>query len=148
MSLFLVLLFMTMSLSLGESSSAGDLFELGNEQYSLGNLAAAKDLYLSAIGAEDKADFRCNLASVLVDLAEPAQAMESYEAALEMDGFHPDALFNYGMLLQDEKRTEEAISMYLRLSSIEPDNCANWSNLGAALHQVGKVPQAVKVRIS
>ena len=44
----------------------------------------------------------------------------------------PDILFNYGMMLSDQGKLEEAINLLSRLTDINPENAEAWNALGIA----------------
>ena len=129
------------------SLDAAGLFAKGNGAYGQGDLGSAADLYRKAILLDDaQADYHCNLASVLSDLGQPAEAAAEYRVALSLDDRHASALFNLAMLLQENPDSlSESASLYVRLLSVEPSNFSALSNLGAVYHQLGDLGKSVQL---
>jgi Flp pilus assembly protein TadD len=60
---------------------------------------------------------------------------------------YPDdqkVLYNYGMMLSDQRRLDVACRLLERLVTIAPDHTEGWTALGVALARSGDQPEAVK----
>jgi len=57
---------------------------------------------------------------------------------------HPDVLFNYGMMLSDQGKMDEAIELLSRLTAIDRKNASAWNALGIAYLRNGQSDNAKK----
>ena len=56
-----------------------------------------------------------------------------------------DVLFNYGMMLSDQGRLDEAIKLLFHLTSIDTENANAWNALGIAYLRNGQTDEAKKM---
>ena len=82
---------------------------LGRLMHQLGDLENAAKLYRGAIDRSDDAIAHYNLALVLEDRQDFANALQHYQRAVELDRNFADAHFNLGRLLERAGRSEEAL---------------------------------------
>ena len=82
---------------------------LGRLMHQLGDLEGAARMYRQAIERSDDAIAHYNLALVLEDRKNPAEALDHYHHAVRLDPTFADAHFNLGRLLENAGRPEEAL---------------------------------------
>jgi tetratricopeptide (TPR) repeat protein len=68
-----------------------------------------------------------------LEAAAPAEAIEAYHRALEIDPEHADAHLNLGRLLHEEGEISSAETHYRRALALRPDDATAAFNLGVAL---------------
>ncbi|KAK7108448.1 protein O-mannosyl-transferase TMTC2-like [Littorina saxatilis] len=83
-----------------------------------------------------------NLANVLNDKGDAADAEEAYRNALKYRGNMADVHYNLGILLQNQARIEEAMESYKRAISFRPKLTVAHLNLGILSAQTGRVEAA------
>lgn len=120
------------------SSGAGDLaFGRGYQAYAIeGNLVAAKSAFLECLEhSPERLDAKTNLASVLVDLEEKADAEQMYRDVLAVESsYAADAAFNLGLLLQ-ERDDPECCDLFASVVSADPSRWDAWANLAVSAQQ-------------
>ena len=121
---------------------AQNLFASGNTAYLNGDFTNALNAYQGALKiTQSNPDIFCNLGSLYQDMGAIQEAEKNWKIALELNSLHTSAMFNLGMLLQDQKRFTEAIDIYKNLINIEPDY-STYANLGSAFHQSNQLLEA------
>lgn len=86
---------------------------------------------------------RVNLLILYARTGKAQKAEEQYKAVLASDPDEfPDAYYNYGVLLVNEGRFEEAEKAFRKTLAIAPSNDAAHHNLGYLLEREGKLPEA------
>ena len=63
-------------------------------------------------------------------------------AVLAHDADQPDALFNLGMMLSDQRKLAEAVTLLEKYVELEPDSSHGWTALGVAQSRDEDVPSA------
>jgi len=84
-----------------------------------------------------------NLGFYLSHLGKPAEAMENYEKALEINPAYEDALNNMGYALAGQKKPLKAIPFYEAALRVRPNHVEVHNNLGNALADLGEVDKAI-----
>jgi tetratricopeptide (TPR) repeat protein len=72
----------------------------------------------------------------------PAEAVASYERALELDPDHADSHVNVGRLLHDQGNAGAAEQHYRRALTLDPTHAIALFNLGVALEDHGRLAEA------
>ncbi len=83
------------------------------------------------------------IAVVYLRLGRLQEAEASYQKALALDGENPTTLNAYANFLFGQSRFEDAAVQWQAMVRIAPDHYAALVNLGAALNETGKVPEAI-----
>lgn len=122
-----------------------DHFARGNELYGMGRLEEAAAAYSSHLQHQPN-DAGClvNLASVYVDAGNLVLAKATYQQALKVEA-HPAAQFNLALLLQDERKHEQAAELYTAVLVSEPHSFDATANLAACLHSMNRFDLAIDV---
>jgi predicted Zn-dependent protease len=90
----------------------------------------------------DRAIYRSNLGTLLLQLREPAPALEALKRALALDSKQPVALANLARFyLSTRQELPEALDLCRRLVDVDP-SAANYDLLGWALYANGQVEAA------
>lgn len=117
--------------------------QLGNAHYGAGNLEEARAQYGACLHlAPERTDCTINLASVLHDIdpeLNEGMSVQLYRRVLLNDPAHPDAAFNLGLILQDQKTedaTREAAALYRITIEAEATRWDAWANLASALSEI------------
>lgn len=63
-------------------------------------------------------------------------------AVLARDADHSDALFNLGMMLSDQRKLAEAVTLLGKYVELEPDSSHGWTALGVAQSRDEDIPSA------
>ena len=71
-------------------------------------------------------------------------ALRYLDAALAINGNHPDALNNRGIALKELKRVPEALAAYERAIALDPDNVNALVNLGNVLVELKRPEEALQ----
>ena len=85
-----------------------------------------------------------DLGSVLAKQGRVAEAIEQYQATLELKPDYVDAHNNLGILLAGQGKTAEAVKHYQRAIEIKPDFAKAHNNWGNALAVKGQVNEALE----
>jgi Tfp pilus assembly protein PilF len=85
-----------------------------------------------------------NLALVLRQKGNLAEAIALYRKSLETDPRAADAHYNLGSALEDKGQVEEAMEHYRRAIEIDPSYWDAHNNLAILLENQGKIEQAIK----
>jgi tetratricopeptide (TPR) repeat protein len=83
------------------------------------------------------------LAIVQSALGNKAEALASYDRALELRGDHPEVLSNRGVTLHQLERFEDALASYDRALAVRPDYAEALSNRGNTLRSLNRFDEAV-----
>ena len=86
----------------------------------------------------------CDLGSVLAKQGRVAEAIEQYQATLELKPDYADAHNNLAILLAGQGKTAEAVKHYQRALEIKPDFAAAHNNWGNALAVKGQINEATE----
>ena len=70
------------------------------------------------------------------------KAEEEYKTELGINPNYDDALYNYGLLLYKENRTEEAENMWIETLKVNPDYVSAIENLFVVYYQNKNVEEA------
>ena len=90
--------------------------------YQGGRLEQAEALYLAIIAkAPDYFDAHLMLGDVLAELDRHAEAIASYDRALQINPDNAEALYNRGNSLLRTSRNDEAVASYDRALTSKPD---------------------------
>jgi tetratricopeptide (TPR) repeat protein len=111
--------------------------------FALGRLDEARGEVERAVG--ERADFHAGwnlLGSVLAALGD-AGAERAYRRALALRPDHADTHYNFGVLLQQLGRLDEAVASYRKALSLRPGFAAALNNLGNALRSLGRLDEAI-----
>ena len=118
-------------------------FACGIEAEDAGRYQEAKEHYLRSMqagGAKPETNF--NLGNVLLSLERPAEAVQRFSCAVELDPDYVEAWNNLGNALADVGRYGPAIRAYKRALDIEPDYVDAHFNLAETCHQVRRYREA------
>ncbi|MBI2989244.1 MAG: tetratricopeptide repeat protein [Deltaproteobacteria bacterium] len=85
-----------------------------------------------------------NLAAVLHQRGELAEAKEHYQKSLEHNPLVADAHYNLGNVLAEQARLEEAMEHYRQAITIDPRYWDAHNNLAILLEQTGGIEEAMK----
>lgn len=91
---------------------------------------AAEELYERAVEIEDD---------------DPAEAIQAYRKALELNANLADAHLNLGRLLHETDGAAAAEPCYRRALAVRPDDPTALFNLGVALQDLDRPPEAIEV---
>jgi Flp pilus assembly protein TadD len=122
---------------------ANQLLDSGNRLYLRGDLtgaAKAYQQYLSHYPSDKHAHY--NLAVTLTD-SQPAAALASFQNALQLDPFYPEALNNLGILLHSQGHLDAARQLYARAISARPGYEDAEYNFATAESNAGRYPEAI-----
>jgi len=86
-------------------------------------------------------DIHANLGAACKALGRLDEAIDSYLRAVELSPRDSVSLHNYGMILGDAKRHEEAVAVLRAAAGLAPEKAAIYVDLGAALYHVAKARQ-------
>jgi tetratricopeptide (TPR) repeat protein len=78
----------------------------------------------------------------LLAAGEPAQAAQSFRAAIEADAAHIEAHHGLVRALRDAGRIEQAIAAALALTALTPNDPLAHTALSVSLQHAGHIPQA------
>jgi predicted TPR repeat methyltransferase len=124
-----------------EQAKAHFFAALGRQQ--AGDLAEAERLYRSSLAlVPGRASTLINLAAVQLQLARPADALQSADAALAAERDSVDALLHRASALAQLGHPHEALAAFRRLLAIEPRHAAAWSGCGTVLRELGQLDDA------
>tara|TARA_R110000787_G_scaffold142783_1_gene256457 strand:+ start:678 stop:2537 length:1860 start_codon:yes stop_codon:yes gene_type:complete len=130
-------------------ASPGDhrvLHLLGLARDAVGAGDEAAGLIQAAIDHDRKNPaYRLNLGLVLAKREKFAEALEAFDAALELAPKNIDALFNGAVVLQRMARDGDAISRLRRLLALKPGHVAAMNNLGNLLARAGAHGEAAQI---
>jgi tetratricopeptide (TPR) repeat protein len=70
-------------------------------------------------------------------------ASAHYRKAISHNASHVKALNNLAIILLNEQKTEEAVSLFRKVIKLKPDFVIAHNNLGSALHSIGKIREAI-----
>jgi len=70
------------------------------------------------------------------------EAIEEYEATLEISPYHLKALFNLGNLFAQEGQYKNAIICYKRALVLDSDDISAWNNLGSIYEDMNDFARA------
>ena len=105
----------------------GDIYSRqGDQDKALGVFGQAAELY------PEDADIQSQLLNLYVQTGQAEQAMAEYEAAVVQDPNNETLLYNYGSLLLEAEKFDEAIHYLGRAAAAGPDYANAHFNLGAA----------------
>ena len=105
----------------------GDIYSRqGDQDKALGVFGQAAELY------PEDADIQSQLLNLYVQTGQAEQAMAEYEAAVVQDPNNETLLYNYGSLLLEAEKFDEAIHYLGRAAEAGPDYANAHFNLGAA----------------
>ncbi|MDO9003195.1 MAG: tetratricopeptide repeat protein [Aquabacterium sp.] len=82
-------------------------------------------------------------ANVLQAFGRAADAMASYDKALELNPEYTEVLLNSGVLLRDQQRHLEALERFKRVLAIKPDHEAAMGNSGIILTEFKRSDEAI-----
>jgi len=106
--------------------------------------AKAEDLERQV--AADSLNYELNfeLAGIYYDMGSLLMAAKYYGKAVDLDPTSVRALVNYGVVLNEMGRSDEAIDVYDRALEINPEDTKAICNRGLAYYGTGRYPEAVK----
>lgn len=78
-----------------------------------------------------------------LEATSPADAVQAYGRAIEIEPAHADAHLNLGRLLHEESRLDEAERHYREALRLRPDDPTARFNLGVALQDLGRTREAL-----
>jgi predicted O-linked N-acetylglucosamine transferase (SPINDLY family)/ADP-heptose:LPS heptosyltransferase len=123
-------------------------------QTAIGDWQTVLDAYqaISSVGrvsdsisrqANSISDDKFNQAFNLHKQGQLTEATQLYEAALQNNPQHIDALHFFGVLKHQQKQSEQAVELIRRALEIDNNNAAAHSNLGLALHALQQYDEAI-----
>ena len=92
----------------------------------------------------DEARSHSLLGRILAKLQRLDKAEENYRRALELDPRNKEALKYLATSYFNQKRYQEALDLYRKLSKVEPDNAKTHNNIGTTLYYLGQSKAAVR----
>jgi tetratricopeptide (TPR) repeat protein len=110
-------------------------YRLGYLLEKSGNIKSAKEHYLAAIKNDS------NLADAYLRLGNldkkerPMVALQTLEKGLKLKPTDAEAFYDYGNILRDMKRLDEAHLAFYRAAELEPENDKAWYKLGSVLRE-------------
>jgi len=125
-------------------SHAGALHLLGLIEHRKGNNEVAIDLMCRAIAREPRAEYFVNLGVVLTAAGRAAEAVGSYQRALELAPNRAEPWANLGNALRNLGDLHGAIAAYQKADALQSGNPAIKSNLGVVLKDVGRFDDAIE----
>lgn len=84
-------------------------------------------------------------ANALHECGKTQDALASYDQAITLDPYYPDAHYNKALLLQSENRLEEACVELQKTVDIDPCNKQAMNNLGIIHEKIYDFPSALEV---
>ncbi len=127
------------------TSTQNDLAS-GMEAHRQGDLENAEKFYRRILefdtNDQNKADAYQLLALLVKARGELDQAEVYFRQSLGINKRQPNVLNNFGNLLTDTNRVEEAIQTYRRAVTIDAGFLDGWMNLGTALHKAKQLSDA------
>ncbi len=107
----------------GDPNNAGLLYQIGNLYYDAQQYPEAAQYYESSLKINPKAtDVRTDLGTAYHLMGNSDRALQEYDEVLKVDGKHPNALFNEGMVKwQDKMDMPGAIAAWKKLLETHPD---------------------------
>src|SRR5436305_842527 len=91
----------------------------------------------------DSPDAHTRLATVLLLAGKPDQAIILYRQAIDLDNRACEPLFNLAQALQVRHQWDQAADAYRRVTELAPDNPRAFYHLAGALHQAGRLQEAL-----
>ena len=123
-------------------------YERGNELRQEGLFDEAVAEYLLALEAERTSTrVNNNLGLCLVRMGRYAEAVEYYQAALELFPEDPRSVMIYGNLgfaLAAQQKYDEAIAQYLKALELDPSHLMAHTNMAVALASQGRLDEAIQ----
>ncbi|MDA9802349.1 tetratricopeptide repeat protein, partial [Candidatus Pseudothioglobus singularis] len=83
-----------------------------------------------------------NLGAIALQKGDLQYGLELTERSLKIDKNQPNALNNYGVMLQKLSRTNEALKIYNLAIEAQPDNAEAYANKGNALSELKNFQEA------
>ena len=126
----------------------GESYILRGDVYDrMGRLDEAIADYRKAIevGLNDAGGY-VSLAAALKKKGDFAESAKMYELALGLEPGNMIIRYNYGNVLLDLHRYNDAIDTFQFLLKYQPDNPAFWDNLAFAYHQIGQDDNALAAK--
>jgi tetratricopeptide (TPR) repeat protein len=108
-----------------------------------GATAEAISLHEAALGRpETRGLAHLNLIELYRRAGDAERAKQHYLAALQQPGFEADADRQYGAVLLEQQRVDEALRLFERATTQAPRDAAAWQGRGLALERLGRVTEA------
>lgn len=105
-----------------DENNADILFKIAYILNQLGDMDEALKYYREALELDEQNEFIHNaIASIYRQKGEYASAKTHLTASLEIDNTNPLTYYNFGNLLVDMNKKDEAIAMYEKALEIQPD---------------------------
>jgi tetratricopeptide (TPR) repeat protein len=105
-----------------DTNNPDTLFKIAYILAQQGNLDDALEYYKEALNVDEENEFVHNaMASIYRQKEEYASAKMHLNASLEIDNTNPVTYYNFGNLLVDMHKNEEAIKMYEQALELQPD---------------------------
>jgi Flp pilus assembly protein TadD len=109
-----------------------------------GDLAAAERIYRQLLAADQRNFLALHqLAVILLDRNQGAEALELLATAVELRPDSPDALYNFGLALQATGNHEHALLAYDHAIAVDPKRPSPWINRASSLVALGRYEEAV-----
>lgn len=109
------------------------------------DLVGAVDAYRRAVAAEPaRVEARINLGRLLHNTGRLAQAEAVYREAIVACGHDPLLLFNFGVLLDDLKKKDEAVQAYEAALRVDPSFADCLYNLALLCEELGRDRDAIR----
>lgn len=105
-----------------DANNPDTLFKIAYILGQQGNFDDALEYYKEALNVDEENEFVHNaMASIYRQKEEYASAKMHLNASLEIDNTNPVTYYNFGNLLVDMHKNEEAIKMYEKALELQPD---------------------------
>lgn len=85
-----------------------------------------------------------NLGNALQELGQNGDAIQCFDAVIQLNPEDADAYINKGRLIDDAGDHKEALKLYKKALSISPKDSIAWSNSGNSLTNLRKFDEALK----
>ena len=109
-----------------------------------GDLAGAIPLYRQIILISPTcAEAYCNMGAALLDLEQPAKALEAFKQASDLDPHNPDIYNNLGIAYYGTEEFDQAIAACKRAIALRPDSPQALNTLGSIYFRLGQLDQAI-----
>ena len=117
---------------------------LGLSEHQGGNSEAAAKTLRRALSVDPQsAEARANLATVLLTLRRPDEALTCCDDAITLNPNFANAYYTRGNALSHLKRFTLAVASFDRVIAIDPQRANAWNNRGIALQELGRFTDAI-----
>ena len=124
-------------------------YNFANYYYQNADYINAERYYLAAIRQDNELDVaKINLASLYSAMEQPEKAEPILEEFVKLNPNNADALYNYGLILSENKKYKKSLEYLIRAGKIMPQNTRIDFNIAMLYDFFGEKEQAEKYLIS